>query len=57
MRMLLHHVDVSGVGLILLQHVVPYHILTGPADNKTEMDTVVTLACPDCCAKLYHLKA
>lgn len=36
MWMVLHHVDVPGVGFILLQHVVPYHILTGPADDKTE---------------------
>lgn len=34
MRMVLHHVDIPGVGLILLQHVVPYHILTGPTGNK-----------------------
>lgn len=46
MRMVLHHVDIPGVSLILLQHVVPYHILTGPAGKKTEMDTMVTLHCP-----------
>lgn len=34
MRMLVHHVDIPGVGLILLQHVAPYHILTGPADEQ-----------------------
>lgn len=36
-RMVLHHVDVAAVGLILLQHVVPHHILTGPAGRTSEM--------------------
>lgn len=34
MRMILHHVDVSCVGLVLLQHVVPDDILTGPTGEK-----------------------
>lgn len=31
MGMLLQHVDIPGVGPVLLQHVVPDHILTRPA--------------------------
>lgn len=47
-RMVLHHADIPGVSLILLQHVVPYHILTGPAVNNTFDSTAKLLLsfCP-----------
>lgn len=57
MRMFLHHVYIAGVGLILLQHVVPYHILTGPAGNQTQMDTMVTLDCPPLLCKAISLES
>lgn len=34
-RVFLHHVDVSGVGLIFLQHVAPHHIFTGPTGQRS----------------------
>lgn len=48
--MVLHHVDVPSVSLILLQHIVPNHILTGPA-VKTMFDTMVKLLLSFCTIK------
>lgn len=55
MRMVLHHVDIPGVSLILLQHVVPYHILTGPAVNNTTLDKMVKLLPSFCTVEDYDL--
>lgn len=42
MWMLLQHVGVLRVGPVLLQHVAPHHILTGPADKYRSINSKST---------------